>query len=836
MSKSHPCLPHPGRSPDSLPGSRAGRVTARLAIATVVVAGSALATALPSSAAPTPPPATTTPSTLVVNANQPFRPATHVASGALYGLDTATIPADSLVEPLHPNTFVQMAPGGKQLPNGEPAPGGDSLVVAPEAAKAGAKVVVRMPDWYPNFPYRWVSWSDWLSAVDTQVKAVLASGDSNIAAFELWNEPDWTWNASAAGSFNAGWTRTYNEVKSLDPTAVIQGPSYSDNISGMQSFLANAVATNTVPDIISWHELESAGKIAGDVATVTGLEKSLGITPRPIAIEEYATPSQVGVPGALVDYIAQFERLGISNAELAFWNHYGTLGDLLTDTGGKPNGGYWLYDWYGAMTGNMVTVTPPGTPGVGLEGAASVNTAGDQVSAIFGGGSGATAVQVNGLDKLNLGPQVNVKLEYTPSAGRTAPVAGPITISDTTYTVHDGTVTVPVAMNPAYGYHIVITPQDQASTTSLAGTYTITNLNSGLALGLRGGGTASGTLADQSASGDGTQSWTLVHAGAGLYKIVNSASGLLLGVSDEATGKGANALISGDASTPDHLWQLIPDGTGHFEIANYNSGLVLAVTSASTSPGALVVQWPDGTVTSAGADGPRVPGKIGNAVSLSGNGDYVSLPSGIASGLNGDFSVSAWVNPSRNTTWSRLFDFGTGTSRYMFLTVSDGNEVRFAITTGGAGGEQQIRGTGLLPLNAWSLVTVTVSGTTGTLYVNGTAVGTNPNITIHPASLGTTTQNWIGRSEYSGDPYLSAAVDDFNIYSRALTPAEVAALATGQPGAGDVADYKFDEAGGASAIDSSGNGRNATIVSSQQTLNFGDRALNDHWWTLTQSS
>jgi hypothetical protein len=63
------------------------------------------------------------------------------------------------------------------------APGGDALVVAPEAAAAGAKVVVRMPDWYPNFPYVWVSWSNWLSAVDTQVKAVLASGDSNISAF-----------------------------------------------------------------------------------------------------------------------------------------------------------------------------------------------------------------------------------------------------------------------------------------------------------------------------------------------------------------------------------------------------------------------------------------------------------------------------------------------------------------------------------------------------------------------------------------------------------------------------------------------------------------------------
>src|ERR1700685_767673 len=119
----------------------------RLRSITVRLAGAAVGAAATSSTA-------SATSTLVVDANSPYRTVTHVASGALYGLDTATIPADSLVEPLHPNTFVQMAPGGKQLPNDESVPGGDSLIVAPEAAAAGAKVVVRMPDWYPTFPYQ----------------------------------------------------------------------------------------------------------------------------------------------------------------------------------------------------------------------------------------------------------------------------------------------------------------------------------------------------------------------------------------------------------------------------------------------------------------------------------------------------------------------------------------------------------------------------------------------------------------------------------------------------------------------------------------------------------
>ena len=87
----------------------------------------------------------------------------------------------------------------------------------------------------------------------------------------------------------------------------------------------------------------------------------------PIAIEEYATSSQVGIPGALVGYIAQFARSGVNNAELAFWNQYGTLGDTLVSTGGSPNAAYWLYRWYGQMSGNMVTTVPPATgPSFGL--------------------------------------------------------------------------------------------------------------------------------------------------------------------------------------------------------------------------------------------------------------------------------------------------------------------------------------------------------------------------------------------------------------------------------------------------------------------------------------
>ena len=62
----------------------------------------------------------------------------------------------------------------------------------------------------------------------------------------------------------------------------------------------------------------------------------------------------------------------------------------------------------------------------------------------------------------------------------------------------------------------------------------------------------------------------------------------------------------------------------------------------------------------------------------------VKLPNGIVSSLH-DFTISAWVNPAATTTWSRIFDFGSGTGVYMFLAASAGSTPRFALTINGNG-------------------------------------------------------------------------------------------------------------------------------------------------------
>ncbi len=527
--------------------------------------------------------------TLVVNANRVLRPVTHVASGGLYGLGSDTVPDDSMVIPLHPKVFVQMAPGGHQLPNGETTPGGDALVVAPKAARAGAQVVIRMPDYYPDFPYKWVSWSNWLSVVDGEIAARQADTSvKNIEAWEIWNEPDWTWDTANAGPFNDGWVRTYQEIRSKDTSTAIQGPSISVyNESYMSSFLTYAKAHHALPDIISWHELSGQGRIAADISAYRSLEASLGISPRPIAIEEYAQPDEVGIPGSLVGYIAKFERGGVDNAELAFWNLYSTYNDMVINNN-QPNGAWWLYKWYGDMSGNMVVTRPPAQ--TGLDGAASVDNAHDLVSVIVGGGSDANAVKITGLNALSaFGSSATVTLEYVPTYGRTVPIPETTVLSVTNYKISDGSITVPInSMDRVGAYHLLVTP------TSVTHSYKIVNKNSGLLLGIANASTAPGANALQWLdNGTADHLWQIVDAGGGYVKIVNVNSGLLLGVTNASTDAGAFALQWSDNGTADHLWQIVNAGSGYVKIMNKNSGLFLGIANASTAPGALALQWWD---------------------------------------------------------------------------------------------------------------------------------------------------------------------------------------------------------------------------------------------------
>ncbi|GAB3632331.1 hypothetical protein GCM10027421_16840 [Microbacterium shaanxiense] len=793
-----------------------------MATTAVVAAGGILSMPGAADAAPTPE------STLVVEADQPFRSVTHMASGSLYGLASANVPALEKILPIKPHTFMQKPEGGTQQPTG------DALSVADTAKAAGAGVVIRLVDYLPGWPYRYDE-AAWLPAVEKMVNDTKAAGKTNIVAYAIWNEPDITWRP-ANGSFFDMWTDTYRLVRSLDPEMPIQGPSYSDNITDMRAFFEHAKATDTLPDVLEWHALIRSSKIKGDVEKVRAILADLDIPEPPIDIAEYAAPAEVGLSGPLVGYIAKLERYGITRAELPFWNQSGALGDLLTGRDGEPNGAYWLYTWYAQMSGQMVTTTPPSNESP-LDGAASVSDEGDEVRVITGGNTGATSVKINGLDNLSFGSKVNVQLDFTPSYGRTVKTDGPINISNTTYEIEaDGSITVPVVMNPTYGYQVLVTPAVEP--TDLAGTYSLKNVNSALQLATLDGATEDGTpvvQADPANAPD--QVWEAVPAGQGLYKIVHTPSARVLTIPGAAASNGVQAVIADDNGADEQLWQLIPDGKGNVRLANYASGKTLGVLGLDKTDGAGVIQWTDGAPTSnCQADGDRQEGKFGSALDFCRTSSYASLPNGIASSLDGDWSISTWIKPAALTNYSRVFDFGTGQTVNMFLTLNAGGAgPRFSITNSGAGGEQQLTYGGQnFPLNEWSNVVVTVSGNQGRMYLNGTVVATNDNMTLKPAALGDTNRNYLGKSQYN-DPAYDGAIDDFAIYNRALSASDVEALAGGQPAEGNVAHYAFDEAGGATLVDSSGNAQDGTVVigdGGSASTTATDEETADRFWTL----
>ena len=166
-----------------------------------------------------------------------------------------------------------------------------------------------------------------------------------------------------------------------------------------------------------------------------------------------------------------------------------------------------------------------------------------------------------------------------------------------------------------------------------------------------------------------------------------------------------------------------------------------------------------------------VAGKLGQAIDLDGADDYVQLPA--SAGLAKEITVATWVNWDGGANWQRIFDFGTGTFQYLFLTPQSGSgtmRLTFKDSINGVDVEKQIDAT-VLPTGQWVHLAAVLKGNYATLYVNGQAVGSVFDVGIRPTDF-VPTLNYIGKSQYA-DPLFNGRVDDFRIYNRALDGAAV---------------------------------------------------------------
>ena len=165
-----------------------------------------------------------------------------------------------------------------------------------------------------------------------------------------------------------------------------------------------------------------------------------------------------------------------------------------------------------------------------------------------------------------------------------------------------------------------------------------------------------------------------------------------------------------------------------------------------------------------------------SAVQLDGRSGHVQLPDGAVSAL-GDFTIAVWVYWDTASVIARVFDFGSNDVAYMILILRDGsNQLRFSASRNQFWKEESVSG-GVMPTGRWVHLAVTLSGTVGTLYMDGAQVATADGIWINPFQLGNTTRTWLGRSQYGGDPYFKGRMQDFRIYSGAQDAAFIANLA-----------------------------------------------------------
>lgn len=176
-------------------------------------------------------------------------------------------------------------------------------------------------------------------------------------------------------------------------------------------------------------------------------------------------------------------------------------------------------------------------------------------------------------------------------------------------------------------------------------------------------------------------------------------------------------------------------------------------------------------------------GVSGGSFSMSGASDspYVKIPNGVLKNAD-SVTVSTYAKWKGGSSWQWLFGLGPDSDKYLFASPSNGSSKLYsAITKASWSAESKLTAGSQLTAGEWRHVTVTLDGSTGTmvLYVDGIEAARATGVTIKPSELYDADKDYsgyIGRSLYAADPYFGGEVDDFRIYDRALSAAEVMEL------------------------------------------------------------
>ncbi|HYD35103.1 MAG TPA: DUF2341 domain-containing protein [Vitreimonas sp.] len=196
-------------------------------------------------------------------------------------------------------------------------------------------------------------------------------------------------------------------------------------------------------------------------------------------------------------------------------------------------------------------------------------------------------------------------------------------------------------------------------------------------------------------------------------------------------------------------------------------------------------------------------GKFGNAgyFTVTGsNYQRVSVPSSSTLQITSAITLCTWVNEVGTNFNGYVLDANT-----YRLQMNSGGSIDMRVTTGGVSTASPNSGT--LPTNTWVHICGTYDGSKVSLYRDGSLVGSTAKTGTIDTISSPVINNATGATR-------NLKLDEFRIYNRALSPAEVQDLYAWT--AGPVGHWKFDEGEGTTANDASGNGLTGTITSGTQ--------------------
>ncbi len=301
-----------------------------------------------------------------------------------------------------------------------------------------------------------------------------------------------------------------------------------------------------------------------------------------------------------------------------------------------------------------------------------------------------------------------------------------------------------------------------------------------------------------------------------IYDYARSAAQVKTDYNARGSLKGAEAVLSATTSNSEALSEGLV-GYWKMDESSWAGAAGEVIDASGNSNNGTAV---GGATTAAG--------KFGNGGTFDGTGDYATVTDADSLDFGtGNFTTAFWINQSSFTAGNKYaYDKGyymAGVNGHGSQTGSDG-KIMFKVSEGTALIDSLTANTAF-STGTWYHVVEVYNKTTlkQQIFINGSLDNTGTIINTASTNLNNS-RNLMLASWTGGGLLMTGKLDDFRIYSRALSPAEVRALYNWAPG--PVAHWSFDEGSGALAQDKSGNGYTGTITGATWTNGKYGKGLN----------